>query len=325
MSHLRLRPFLALAFAASSWASSVERHFTGNPTDARPAGVRPGLLLAGGGGDVDEAFRWFARLADGGDIVVLRASGSDGYNDYLHREIGGFNSVESIVFKDISAAHDPQVLASLARAEAIFLAGGDQSRYIAYWRGTPVGAALAAHIAAGRPLGGTSAGLAVLGEAYFSADRDTIDSAAALADPFDPRITLGTGFLALPALAGVLTDTHFMARERLGRLIVFLGRLEAEAPRPRRWVGLGVDEATALVVEADGTARVLTTRGGRVWLVQPRQPASALTPGQPLSVEGVTVTGLGPESRLHLPSLEISGPVERRTVSIQEGRLLDSP
>jgi hypothetical protein len=97
VSFRRLRPLLALAVAASSWAASFESHFTGDRKDAQPAQVRPGLLLAGGGGDVDEAFRWFATRADGGDVVVLRASGSDGYNDYLHREIGGFNSVESIV------------------------------------------------------------------------------------------------------------------------------------------------------------------------------------------------------------------------------------
>ena len=308
-----------LAFAAPT--HTVYR--TGSAEDARPASVRPGLLLAGGGGDVDEAFRWLLSLAPGGDVVVLRASGADGYNAYLHGEIGGVNSVTSIVFHTAEAARDPDVLAALARAEIVFLAGGDQARYVSFWRDGPVGAALNAHAAAGKPLGGTSAGLAVLGEHYFSADRDTITSAEALRDPFDPKVTLGTDFLSLPALRGVLTDSHFSERERLGRLIVFLARLGATAPGPV--AGLGLDEATALCVEADGTARVVTARAGRAWLVRITGTTARLEAGRPLSVSGVEVTGLGPDSRLHLPGLAVTGAAERRTVAVIDGRLTDSP
>jgi hypothetical protein len=40
------------------------------------------------------------------------------------------------------------------------------------------------HIASGKPIGGSSAGLAVLGEFSFSSMIDTIHSPAALADPY---------------------------------------------------------------------------------------------------------------------------------------------
>ena len=71
------------------------------------------------------------------------------------------------MFKDREASTDAAMLRSLKRADGIFIGGGDQSRYVRYWRGTPVGAALDAHVRAGKPLGGTSAGLAMLGEAFL--------------------------------------------------------------------------------------------------------------------------------------------------------------
>ncbi|MBC8040588.1 MAG: cyanophycinase [Opitutaceae bacterium] len=312
---------LLTAIATPDDKSNYNYYPTGDTTtDFSPAKTEGALLLAGGGGDVESAFTWFVQKAGGGRIVILRASGSDGYNDFLFSKIGGVKSVESVVFKNAAAARDPRVLALIARADGIFMAGGDQAKYIEYWKDSPVGTALAAHIAAGKPIGGTSAGLAVLGQFYFSAAKDTVTSDVALKNPFDERVTLGRDFLSAPALAGVITDTHFMERKRLGRLITFLARLQA-SEKPKRLLGLGIDEATALCVEADGSARVHTSRKGLAWLVQPTKPASPLTAGQPLAIEGVAVIGLGPDSRLNLLTLEVERPAASSVVAARDGRL----
>ena len=58
----------------------------------------------GGAREDDNAMRWFLKQADGGDILVLRTSGSNGYNDYLYSELQvNVNSVESIVVKNKNA------------------------------------------------------------------------------------------------------------------------------------------------------------------------------------------------------------------------------
>ncbi len=303
-------------------AASHEYWLTGNPADAQPTPTRAGLFLSGGGGDVSAAWKWFVACAGGGDLVVLRASGADGYNDYIFSNIGGVDSVETILFKDATAAHDPRVLEIIARADGIFMAGGDQAKYVAYWKGTPVGAALNAHLRAGKPLGGTSAGLAVLGQYYFPALHDSVTSATALRDPFHRSVTLGGGFIAAPPLAGVITDSHFMARQRLGRLIVFLARLQAEE-KPPRLVGLGVDEGTALCVEPDGAATVFTEKNGLVWLVQTTQPPRTLAAGQPLAMGGVRVVGLGPQSAFNLATLRVDRPAALRSVAAADGALAD--
>ena len=316
----------ALLVLPAAHGASYDYWLTGNPSDARPAATRGGLFLSGGGGDVAAAWRWFIACAGGGDIVVLRASGVDGYNDYLYSKIGGVDSVESIRFNDATAAHEPRILEIIANADGVFLAGGDQAKYVTYWKDSPVGAALNAHLRAGKPLGGTSAGLAVLGQFYFSALEDSITSAAALADPFDRKVTIGRDFIAAPALAGIITDSHFMARQRLGRLVTFLARLSAEQKDPAgRLAGLGIDEATALCLEPDSSGKVYTEKNGLAWLVVPSRPAQILAPGKPLLVRGVQVIGLGPDSVLNLATLNVDRPAALRMVTARDGQLVEEP
>jgi cyanophycinase len=59
---------------------------TGNVADVTvPSEL--GIVLMGGSTDVDQALEWMINRAKGGDVVIIRASGSTGYNDYIY-EIG---------------------------------------------------------------------------------------------------------------------------------------------------------------------------------------------------------------------------------------------
>ncbi len=259
----------ALLLAAGLHGQSGYRYYlTGNGADVRTTS-QPGVLLAGGGRDVDEACRWFLSRAGGGDVLVLRASGADGYHEYF-RGLAEVDSVETIVFETPGAARDGFVLDKIRNAEAIFLAGGDQWNYIRYWQGTPVAAALNDAIRRGVPVGGTSAGLAVLGEFAFSAERDTVTSAEALTDPYGEKVTLHRGLLAVPGLECLVTDSHFQQRERMGRLLVFLARMRGERGCQEAR-GIGIDERTAVVLDGRGRAVVFGT--GRAHLVRLRTEA----------------------------------------------------
>lgn len=308
--------------AAPTPAKSYDYWLTGNPADAHPARTRAGLFLAGGGGDVAAAWRWFVGCAGGGDIVVLRASGGDALQDYIFTKIGGVDSVETIKFNDPSAAQDPRVLEIISHADGIFLAGGDQSKYVNWWKDSPVGKALNAHIAAGKPIGGTSAGLAVLGEYYFAAFHSSITSDTALRNPYDRSVTVGHDFISAPALAGVLTDTHFMARSRLGRLITFMARTIVDE-KPKHLVGLGIDEMTAACVEPDGKATIFTEKDGCAWLVLPTKKPEQVVPGKPLIFRRVQVLGAGPDSVLDLGKGEVRHPKVTRIVTAIDGKLVD--
>ncbi|HEX3473365.1 MAG TPA: cyanophycinase [Silvibacterium sp.] len=246
---------------------------------------RAGYALMGGGTDLDEAFRWLCDHADGGDLLVLRASGDDAYNPYI-RGLCKLNSVATLVIPDREAALDPSASGRIQKAAAIFISGGDQSKYTRYWRGTPVEAGLRDAVKRGIPIGGTSAGLAVLGEYIYSAENDRpndddLKSETALADPFYRQVVVAPDLLGIPILRGIITDTHFDTRHREGRLLVFMARILASGPATEIR-SIGVDEKTALLVEPDGSSRVVGMGEVDFFVVQGK-PA-VCEPGQPLQI-----------------------------------------
>ena len=307
-------------------AADLGHYLLGDTAARTPGKVEPGLLLMGGGDRNFDAIRWFMRKAGNGHIVVLRASQGGEIGEEFFNEVGGIASVETFVFKDRESAYDPAVLAALKRADGIFLAGGDQSRYVRYWRGTPVAAALDAHVRAGKPLGGTSAGLAVQGEYFYGAmDGGSQTSPAALADPLGDGNTIETGFLHLDALQGVITDTHFSERGRLGRLVAFVAKGEALADRAL--IGLGVDEDAAVAVEGDGRARVYATAPGAGATVVRGGFAQKQAEDEPMQLARVDTVVAGVDSLLHLPSGRVDRPAAQRRYAVRDGVLvaLDAP
>jgi cyanophycinase len=255
----------------------------GSPLDIVET-TQPGYALMGGGTDLDEAFRWMCERAHGGDFLILRATGDDDYNPYVQK-LCKLNSVATLILPNREAANNPAAAQIISKTEAIFIAGGDQANYINFWQGTPVQTAINAAIQRGVPIGGTSAGLAVMGEWAYSAQGDkpddpNLDAKTALMNPLGPRVSLVHRFLEIPVLKGIITDSHFSRRNRLGRLLVFLARIQSSGEDPHMR-GLGIDERTAVLVEPDGTARVVGQ--GSAFFLLPYPPAPILHEGKPLN------------------------------------------
>ncbi|MEP7042279.1 MAG: cyanophycinase [Dokdonella sp.] len=297
----------------------------GDPRLPRAAHTEAGLALMGGGGRVDSAFKFIAAHARDGHIVILRATTgvefdyTDGdYGKSFVDQWGPVASAETLVFRKRDAAFDARVVAIIRGADGIFLAGGDQANYLRYWKGTPVQDALDAHVRQGRPIGGSSAGLAILGRySYTALDGGSLESKPALANPFDTGVTLESDFLHCRWLDHVITDSHFSARSRLGRLIVFVARLNDSA-RGDRIVGIGVDEKTALLIGVDGIGRLAADSAGSAWLVQQQEPAT-LKVGQPLTLEHVQITRLDKSSSIDLKSNQVRDAGAATRIGINAG------
>jgi cyanophycinase len=290
----------------------------GNAQDAQ---VKPqaGYALLGGGEDLDEAFVWLCGRAHGGDLLVLRSSGTDAYNPYIQK-LCHLNSVATIVIGSREAANDPFVAAKIREAHAIFISGGDQSTYINFWMGTPVQAELNKAIECGVPVGGTSAGLAVLGEWAYTAQGDKpndkdLDSKTALTDPFHPRVTLVKGFLTIPILKGVITDTHFATRDRMGRLLVFLARLNVNDAKIR---GIGVEQTGAVLLEPNGEATVVGH--GSAYFIEPLKQAEILKANKPLSFLHLKVQTVPPGHGFNV--MNWSGDEVSYSVVVRNGELI---
>lgn len=276
-----MRALLALASLVLA-AEDYKYILTGDSANA-VVKTQPGFLLAGGGRDVDDAWRWFLNKAGGGDIVILRASGADGYHSFPKRLGIPVNSVESIVFLNRQAASNAEVLRVINGADALFLAGGDQWNYVRFWKGTPVQDAIHAAIKRGIPIGGTSAGLAILGEFGFSAEKNTITSKEALADPYDNKVTISREFLKLPHLHCLITDSHFSQRSREGRLLVFMARIKRES-NCKTVRAIGIDERTAVLLEANGKTKVVGEN--RAIFYDLEKTPSGMKRGTPASATG---------------------------------------
>lgn len=299
---------------------------SGDPRLPRAAHTEGGIVLFGGGGRVDEGFRFIARRGGGGHMVILRAVSDDSYDptdgDYgesFIKDWGPVVSAETIVFHNRDASSDPRVVEALTNADGIFLAGGDQANYIKYWKGTPVQAALNAHVRAHRPIGGSSAGLAVLGRyAYTALDGGSMESRVALANPFDSGMTLERDFLHCPGLERVITDTHFSARSRLGRLITFIARIHHDDAAAKIY-GIGVDEASALLVDDKGVGRLAAGSKGNAWVVEePDAKATRVEAGHSLSVD-VRITRVDAASTVDTAKGTVAKPGDVATIAIRDG------
>ncbi len=220
----------------------------------------PGLVLAGGATDNNDAMQWMLERADGGDVVVLRASGSDGYNGYFFSDLGvEVNSVTSIVITSSDESNNPDVISTLNNAEVVFIAGGDQWNYINHWRDTQLLTTLNFLINEKQiTIGGTSAGMAVLGESVYTAENGTVWSSEALGNPYHWRVKLEKDFLNVPFMQNTITDTHYNRIEggtdRKGRHVAFMARMVLDWEMPAR--GIAANEYTAIAVDETGKARV---------------------------------------------------------------------
>jgi cyanophycinase len=289
------------ARAARAADAPAYRYFRiGNPQNIH-ATARAGYALIGGGEDLDQAFVWLCQRSGGGDFLVVRASGTDAYNPYV-RSLCHVNSMATLIIPTRDATNDPFVAQTIRAASAIFIAGGDQANYINFWRGTPVQRALNEAIRRGIPVGGTSAGLTVLGEFAYTAQNDgpdgpNLNSAPALANPYDPQVVIVRDFLQIPALHGVITDSHFHARDRLGRLVVFMARI-LQSGDAKRIHAIGIDQHTALLLDPDGNGMVAGS--GAVYFFEAARQPGACRPGVPLTFTGVSVRKLLAGDKLNL-------------------------
>ncbi|NTV94673.1 MAG: cyanophycinase [Thiobacillus sp.] len=243
----------------------------GSPDNVSVAGLPGGMVLMGGGYDVDDAFKWMCNRVGKGDFLVIRATGTDAYNPYVQSLCPGLNSVATLIIPTVTAANDARVKNIILNAEAIWIAGGDQSNYINYWANTEVQNALNSMVAAGVPIGGTSAGLNVLTQYIYSAlASQGVTSAQALANPYNKYMSFSHDFVNLPDLAGVIGDPHFGSRDRMGRDLAFLCRVNkdygVEMPR-----GISVDEETALLIDETGMGSVVG-KGNVYFLKAPGAP-----------------------------------------------------
>jgi len=272
-----------------------------------------GLVLMGGGTDVDAAYVWMTEKCGGGDFLVLRTSGDGAYNRYIlqlsEQTSNPLNSVSTLVLKSRAASFDSFVIDMTKNASGLWFAGGDQWTYYSFWKGSPLHDAFMKSNYETRPIGGTSAGNAIQPEFVYTAEFDSAYSTETLRNPYNEFVQIGTGLIGDQHLQNMITDTHFAERDRMGRLVGFVSRLSADswAPMPPSTGptfgncvdpaygarGIGVDERTALLIEEDYSMSITSWDvDGSAYLLCLDHLPTTCSPGNDLVVSDISVVRL---------------------------------
>jgi len=255
-----IKKLLIILLPILGFSQGYTSYFTGNTTNIT-TNPQFGVCMMGGATENDNAMVWLLQKANDGDVVVLRSTGSNGYNNYLYSQLGvTVNSVETLVITSVAGATNPYVLDKVANAEMIWFAGGDQWNYVSYFKDNALEDLLNNHVNVKHaPIGGTSAGMAILGGKYFSAQNGTVTSSQAMNNPYGSNVTLGgyTGtptndFLNVPFLGNVITDTHYDNPDRRGRHTTFMARFKILTTI----FGIACNEYVAVCIGTDGKAYV---------------------------------------------------------------------
>ncbi|MGH9942365.1 MAG: cyanophycinase [Pyrinomonadaceae bacterium] len=302
------------------------RYLTGNSADVKSKLHGPAYHLQGGGGDVAAAMQWMIDQVRGCtdcpaklDVVVLRSSGEDGYNDFVYK-MNGVDSVETLVIKDRADSNSAAVRETVRNAEIVFFAGGDQCNYVRYFKGTEVERGVEHVHARGGGVGGTSAGLAIQGDvAYDACSGGSARTPQSLRNPYHADISFTDDFFDWPVLRGTITDTHFVERDRMGRLLAFIARQLVDG-KYERILGVAVERETSLVVDERGLGRVLGK--GPVYFVLGDHRPEVCAPGAPLTYSDYKIWKRASGETFDLKRRPKNG---YYLVSVKEGKILSDP
>jgi len=215
--------------------------------------VKGHLVIIGGGDRPDYIMQKIVNLAGGENsrfIIIPNASsiphevGSRQKEEFIKL---GCISAEYIVL-DSSMVNSTEVIAKFDGITGIFFSGGDQSNLTRLLNGTKLLERIKEIYQSGGVISGTSAGAAVMSRVMLTGNelvnKDSSNSFISIQEN-NIEVKEGFGFIE-----SAIIDQHFIKRKRLNRLI----SLVIENPT---LTGVGIDEATSIVVYPDETIEVL--------------------------------------------------------------------
>jgi cyanophycinase len=195
------------------------------------------LFIVGGAATPLLVHEEFFRLAGGRSARVIHIPSAtiafgeippenlrEEYDEFFLHEPESFTFLHTY---ERAVAEDPGFSRPLEGATGVWMGGGDQNRLADIFLDTEVVRALQRVVERGGVVGGTSSGAAIVSDAMIQRGYD--------------EIQFGRGFALYPR---AIVDSHFSGRQRHRRLA------RAVLQRPG-YIGVGVDEWTALLIQGD--------------------------------------------------------------------------
>ncbi len=264
------------------------------------------LLLVGGGSETpgkwsDAPYGWAVEKSENKRVAIIsyETNPSEWLPDYF-KSLGAVEA-KNFSITSTSVANQQQTYDSLVTYDVIFFKGGDQKQYYNMYKNTLTHDAVELVFNNGGVIGGTSAGEMVLSKVLFTAQNGTVYPDEAIANPNNQYMTLSDDFLNL--IPGYIFDSHFVERARFGRLLGFLGNWKLN--KNEDIIGIGVDDKTALCIDADMTGYAFGT--GAVNIYKAGADNQFALGGTKLLATNIEVTQLLHERTINLNTFEIAG------------------
>ena len=297
---MRLYPLVLLYLLVGCGESDDSKsEDTGEPTDTGqgsnpddtddtgdtgvPVGASQVIVLAGGGteGDQGDDSAWSAELygalLETGDVtgdgqIQVAILSAEAESDWLpgYFQWLGADAAFNVTIDSVEAAEDTALTTTFESVDVVFIKGGDQGLYYDLWNDTLL-ESLILQVVQEREgaIGGTSAGAMSLAEFALAGGKDLISEdilkdshSEYLDDESDGGSGVHDDFLGV--IDGVIIDTHFTERARLGRLAG--AQAKALDDLGEGILGVGIEQRTGLVIRA-GQATVVGV--GAVCFLQP--------------------------------------------------------
>jgi cyanophycinase len=224
---------LTVALILSSLAFPV-------PADPSVGPKNGALVIVGGGRLGPEIVREFVDLAGGPEsefVVIPTATEADVFDTTRagesFRRTFGLKKVTVLHTRDRAEADTDAFIAPLKTAKGVWFGGGRQWRFVDSYHKTRTQRAIESVLERGGVIGGTSAGATIQGSYLVRGARE------------GNQIMMAKGYEAgFGYLRNVAIDQHLIARHRETDMVPVI------AAHPEL-LGLGIDEATAVVVQGD--------------------------------------------------------------------------
>lgn len=265
------------------------------------------LMLAGGGGESsggwsDLPYSWVVTQSANKKVAIISVNDE---TDWLPNYFKSFGAKWAKNFKidSKSFANSQWLYDSLITYGAIFLKGGDQSKYYEYYKETKTQQALQQVFSSGGVLAGTSAGAMILSPIVFTAQVASVDPSTALMSAYSSQITLANDFLNT-IQGNFIFDTHVAERGRLGRIPAFMANWYKQTGQLA--VGVGIDDHTAICISPNGMATVYGT--GAVGIYRANSATNPFdTQVSMLKSDYIELTQLLHGTTINLNTFEVSG------------------
>ena len=204
------------------------------------------LLVVGGGTRPPDSVKRFVEWSGGAKsrlLVITWASGVPDESFEALRKIfaeANAGAIEHASVRPLDADKRAKFVFQLKDATGVFFSGGDQNRIMDVLKDEELLKLIRAKYAGGTPVGGTSAGAAVLSDPMMTGEADLkiLDGA---------KVGVRGGLGLVPK---VMFDQHFLVRQRHNRLFGFI-------IKNPDFLGVGIDEDMAVLISDNRDLQVV--------------------------------------------------------------------